>query len=308
MRCTSFVKMTHTRTESESAKTEANSIECKRPWELYNNFLNEGRLRHCGKIPKIIHQTWKTNDIPEEWKFTPEEWKYFHPDWLYLLWTDDDIEEFINLFHPDYMGIFSDFKYGIQRADAMRYFVLYDYGGVYSDLDILPKRNIEEFIKNGSDIFFVFSPNLNYFSNFFMISRKGHPLWLRMWEELGKEIPKWAVGKHMEVMCSTGPHMVNRVILDEKYIIGFLPRRLFAPVSVEDDSSKIDTDESVIVMLPGQSWCEMDSKIYNFFFKHRVKLIVLAFLLSVLLWIRSTFSSSTRMTIHFPSKSLIPPP
>ena len=42
-------------------------------------------------IPKIIHQTWKTKEVPEKWKKSQEEWQRLHPDWLYILWTDEDI-------------------------------------------------------------------------------------------------------------------------------------------------------------------------------------------------------------------------
>ena len=41
-------------------------------------------------IPKIIMQTWKTNDIPIEWKESPEAAKKFNPEWRYILMTDID--------------------------------------------------------------------------------------------------------------------------------------------------------------------------------------------------------------------------
>ena len=97
-----------------------------RPWQLYHNcHTNIGTV---GKIPKIIHQTWKDNVIPENWIMSPVNWKRLHGDWLWLLWTDDDIREYIRTFHPDYVGLFNGFKYGIQMADAIRYFILYDFG------------------------------------------------------------------------------------------------------------------------------------------------------------------------------------
>ncbi len=35
-------------------------------------------------IPQIIHQTWKTNNIPEQFKDSAASWKRHHPQWEYL--------------------------------------------------------------------------------------------------------------------------------------------------------------------------------------------------------------------------------
>jgi len=80
----------------------------------------------------------------------------------------------------------------------------------------------------------------------------------------------------------TGPAMFNKQVMEYNHIVGFLPRKVFAPVSVMDDSEKMDTEESAIIMLPGQSWCQMDSQVYNFFLRHRVKFIALSGVLSIL--------------------------
>jgi mannosyltransferase OCH1-like enzyme len=32
---------------------------------------------------------------------------------------------------PWFLSTFKSYPYGIQRADALRYFVLYEYGGIY---------------------------------------------------------------------------------------------------------------------------------------------------------------------------------
>lgn len=259
-----------------------NTITTTRPWQLYHSVVQNKQLQHVGKIPKIIHQTWKHNVIPENWIMSPVNWKRLHGDWLWLLWTDDDIREYIRTFHPDYVGLFNGFKYGIQMADAIRYFILYDFGGIYSDLDVVPKKNLAEYFTSNLDMYLVMSPNLNYFSNFFMVSAPRQPLWRYVWKAMAEELPSWVVGKHMEVMYSTGPAMFNKQVMNYNQIVGFLPRKVFAPVSVMDDPEKMDTEESAIIMLPGQSWCQVDSQVYNFFLRHRVKFIALSGVLSVL--------------------------
>lgn len=253
----------------------------ERPWVLYRLAVDRNQLKRVGKIPKIIHQTWKNSEIPDKWIMSPVNWKRLHPDYLWLLWTDDDIREYIRLFHSEYIPMFNGFRYAIQMADAIRYFILHDMGGIYSDLDVVPKKNLTEYFQTGMEIYVVMSPNMNYFSNFFMVSAPGQPLWRNVWKAMTQDVPSWAVGKHMEVMYSTGPSMFNQEVMSYDRIVGFLPRRIFAPVSVMDDPDKLDTEESAIMMLPGQSWCQMDSKLYNFFLRHRVVFIFLSAILSI---------------------------
>lgn len=37
-------------------------------------------------VPKWIHQTWKTMDIPTEWKDASESCRKLHPDYKYKVW------------------------------------------------------------------------------------------------------------------------------------------------------------------------------------------------------------------------------
>lgn len=54
----------------------------------------------------------------------------------YMLWTDASSREFIAEHYPWFLDTFDGYTYPIQRADAIRYFILYHYGGIYLDLDI----------------------------------------------------------------------------------------------------------------------------------------------------------------------------
>ena len=80
-------------------------------------------------IPKIIHQTWKTHDIPEKWKESPESIEKHYPDHMYILWSDDDLRNLIKTKFEWFLETYDNYKYDIQRVDASRYFFLYEYGG-----------------------------------------------------------------------------------------------------------------------------------------------------------------------------------
>lgn len=51
------------------------------------------------------------------------------------LWTDAGSREFIATEYPWFLDSFDNYDYPIQRADAIRYFVLAHFGGIYIDLD-----------------------------------------------------------------------------------------------------------------------------------------------------------------------------
>ncbi|KMU79388.1 mannosyl phosphorylinositol ceramide synthase SUR1 [Coccidioides immitis RMSCC 3703] len=52
-----------------------------------------------------------------------------------MLWTDEKADAFIESQYPWFLETFRNYRYPIQRADAIRYFVLTYYGGIYIDLD-----------------------------------------------------------------------------------------------------------------------------------------------------------------------------
>ena len=140
------------------------------------------------KFPKIIHQTYKDIHIPEDWKISQIMWKKMHPDYQYMLWTDLDIRNYIKINYPEFLELHDSYKYNIQRADMIRYFILYDFGGIYSDLDIYPVENIESHLTDdlsNADVLVVNSGNINsYLTNSFMISKIKAPIWKFVHEKL----------------------------------------------------------------------------------------------------------------------------
>lgn len=86
-------------------------------------------------IPRILHQTWKTRDIPEPLRHYAQTWQMHHPDWEYRLWTDQDNRDFIARHYPGFLPVYDAYQSPICRVDAVRYFLLRHYGGVYVDLD-----------------------------------------------------------------------------------------------------------------------------------------------------------------------------
>ncbi len=245
-------------------------------------YLTENINYTSNHIPKIIHQTWKDEEIPDHWKISNQKWKELHPDWKYMLWTDKLIDQYMNESHADYYDLFKKYPYNIQRVDMMRYFILYDFGGVYSDLDIYPLENIEPHIQDlGVQALFVFSANFSVFTNAFMISQKGSPIWLEVHQKLREKIPWWAFGKHLHVMTSTGPMMLDSVLRNSNQSYGVLPRLKFNACAENEIGDP--KPGAVLHSLVGNSWHAFDSTLYNLINGNKVLFIILAVLIFILI-------------------------
>ncbi|KAH3811882.1 hypothetical protein DPMN_140299 [Dreissena polymorpha] len=87
------------------------------------------------KIPHIIHQTFKNEFIPNKYIPFIKSFVKYNANWTYMFWTDASARKFISDRYPDFLQVWDNYAEPINRADALRYFVLYEYGGVYADLD-----------------------------------------------------------------------------------------------------------------------------------------------------------------------------
>ncbi|KAH3902173.1 related to Mannosyl phosphorylinositol ceramide synthase CSH1 [Saccharomycodes ludwigii] len=156
-------------------------------------------------IPKIIHQTYKTEDVPERWKAGQQNCIDLHPDYQYILWTDVMIRKFIAEQYPWFLETFDSYKYPIERADAMRYFVLNHYGGVYIDLDDGCNRRLDPLLTVPA---FVRKTSPTGISNDVMGAVPKHPFFLKLLKSLKKYNRNWYI-PYITIMSSTGPLFVS---------------------------------------------------------------------------------------------------
>ena len=58
-------------------------------------------------------------------------------DIIYKMWGNQECNELINKY-PQYKDLYENFRFPIQKADFIRYLILYDEGGIYVDCDVAP--------------------------------------------------------------------------------------------------------------------------------------------------------------------------
>jgi mannosyltransferase OCH1-like enzyme len=223
-------------------------------------------------IPKIVHQTWKTHTVPDHWQESHLGWKTLcdENDWTYMLWTDEDNESLIATHYSWFLDRYKAYKHNIQRADAVRYFILHKYGGLYVDLDIAPiaKRFLLlfELVKDEQVVLtectFGNSSKTQKLTNSFMASVPESDFWPIVWSFLYKPhkryrwkrlLIRWTY--YFKILMSTGPGIISDAAREygKAYIIPF---QYILP-------SKSDTNEACVKTLSGGSWHGKDTGFFH---------------------------------------------
>jgi mannosyltransferase OCH1-like enzyme len=226
-------------------------------------------------IPKIIHQTWMTDTVPNKWIPFVEQLKTLNPDWEYKLWTDQDNDAFVKKEFPDFYNIFTGFSRNIMRADVIRYLIMIKLGGIYLDLDyevlkpfdfqdhniVLPLNRSK---KSGD-------PE-NELGNCIFASVPEHKFWHDVINDLTDNTPD--VTDYSQIVESTGPKLLTRIYRSNKYNDIYTPERLVYHPPTPTTNKEIEKIKNNGISLgihhPWGSWKERWTLTY---FKNKIKKI-----------------------------------
>lgn len=219
-----------------------------------------GKLDKTLLIPKIIHQTYKTEQIPEAWQSGQQACVDLHPDYQYILWTDEMARDFIAEKYPWFLNAWDSYPYPIQRADAIRYFALHHYGGVYIDLDDGCMRRLDPLLTVPA---FVRETKPTGISNDVMGSVQGHPFFVKVLENLERYQRNWFV-PYITIMFSTGPLFLSAMLM--QYKRKGVPEagkvRVLLPPDYKSQSN------SFFSISTGSSWHSDDAKVMKLMAQH----------------------------------------
>jgi mannosyltransferase OCH1-like enzyme len=260
-------------------------------------------------IPKIIHQTYINESIPAHWQEAQQSCIDLHEDYEYILWTDAKSREFVAAEFPWFLETFDGYQFPIQRADAIRYFVLAHFGGVYIDLDDvrilssatiafssyllfknIPYRRLthpQQGCRRRLDPLLTYSAWVRRtvptgISNDVMGATPHHPFFLKVIDALPRYDRSWLL-PYITVMGSTGPLFLSVIW---RHYNNELPE-------VPDDSERIRIlfpDEynknswSFFSHHLGSSWHRADVRFILWMGSHWVFLTVMGFMLAGVLF------------------------
>lgn len=209
-------------------------------------------------IPRILHQTWKTAEIPDRWRRARESWLEAHPGWEYRFWTDEDLDQLVRERAPDFYPFWRRYPNQIQRVDAARYLILYEHGGVYADLDMICLRPLDRLLEH--ELVLPKTRPLGL-SNQLMAARPGHPFMAKALRELPDAYRRWQrpwLPRHFRVLLTTGP-----LFLTGRYRENGARGDPKVRILSLDEHGHGDPDRSFVEHVRGRTWAEWDTHLLS---------------------------------------------
>ncbi len=163
-------------------------------------------------------------------------------------WTDKDNRAFIRSHYPTFLGLYDDYTSNIKKADAVRYFILHHYGGLYVDCDFECLKPFDPLISESQGCILGYEPDLHskrlyqgndLVCNAIMASVPGHRLWEHIFSVLKKS------RYHGDVMDATGPRMLQRGLESYPYddIIVYSDKVFYPLVDIKNPDLALSKDE-----------------------------------------------------------------
>lgn len=151
-----------------------------------------GGFLYLGNMEKIIHQIWVGDkEIPEREKQYVKSLKELNSNYQQFLWFDDNLPD-LPLGIKEKYDYFKQHTQWIVCADLLRQYVVYEFGGIYIDLDYEPIQNLDtlEFEKYDGFMLHGDEEDLNICNSLFGFVKK-HPLTQHLIDTIINEQPQW---------------------------------------------------------------------------------------------------------------------
>jgi len=181
--------------------------------------------QHQHLIPKRVFQTSKSHCVAPKFHNALEHWHHFNAtnkttsdttttSWNYYLFDDDEIHAFFHsqMTHFPMLGpiVKHCLPHGTLKADLWRYLVLWEYGGIYSDLDAIATPAFPTETLNEVDALFVVE-QYHLLSQYWMAVSPKHPLmWYAIQAALNFLLQAPEDLMQADAAWKTGPHALHQ--------------------------------------------------------------------------------------------------
>ncbi|KAJ6126330.1 hypothetical protein N7523_001942 [Penicillium sp. IBT 18751x] len=228
------------------------------------------RTIQLNDIPLILHQTTATETIPDRWVQSQNSCKQAYSGFEYKLWTDASARHFLVNHYPWFVDAWDNYAFPIQRADSIRYFVLYHYGGIYLDMDTWCNQTlpIDKVGSGKLHDYALFKSTLpTGVTNDLLVTSARHPVYAAAITQLpsfNAITRAWArLQPHCAIMISAGPmfltmavknYLLERSSLPSK-AVGVVNATELAPFITDLESSTWHrADTTVLIWLGDRPW------------------------------------------------------
>ena len=180
-------------------------------------------------VPRIVHQIWLgSRPVPDH----VDRWREFSArhGWTHRLWTETDVlsEGFES---EAVFRWFGDGQWGGLQAqsDVARYEILYRYGGLYADCDIVPAHSgtidvADHLPMTGFAVSTEHAPRdigtgSLFAANGFMVSCPGHPVLRRVIDSIPINIKGFQDAGIHNTVWMVGPFLLNKCLFGSFHLI-----------------------------------------------------------------------------------------
>lgn len=206
---------------------------------IIHNYINknlEGK-----KIPKVIHKIIITDDFltpifTEEINNAINSFKEMNNDYIIKIYNRNDCLRYIEKYYSIIeKTIFENLIPHAYKCDFMRYLILYNEGGIYSDMKMICLKPFKDIFPHDTQWFSAKDLEPNKMANGFIMSIKGHPILNLAIEKVKYNFIK--KDKGYDSLSPTGP-----VVLDyafEKYRMNNCLDKILIGKHKKDEENKL---------------------------------------------------------------------
>ena len=96
------------------------------------------------RIPHILHQVLQDEYVIANYSKYIKSFIKHNPKWQYRFWTHESGRRLMAEKHPYLLNTFDSLPLkGVKKTDFVKYVVMYEYGGFYSDIDVMNLRPLD---------------------------------------------------------------------------------------------------------------------------------------------------------------------
>lgn len=246
-------------------------------------------------IPKIIHQIWIQGHekIHQDLKIYYDNCKIINNNFQHILWDDTKIRDLlIKNFDQIFIKTYNNYKIFAQKADFARYAILYIYGGIYLDMDMMCKKNLSLFLNNGFFCTSYIFPDLfKRYLNGIIGARKNHPVFMTIFENIFK---RKNITKNITDSTGTGlfyDSIQEYIKNNPNHDIKIVDRKYLDPCNIyNNEKCKKSCTDCYIVHTNYSSWSPT-LKICKYIIKYKniLLIVIIIVIIIVILIIKSKF-------------------
>jgi mannosyltransferase OCH1-like enzyme len=100
------------------------------------------------QITPLIHVRSNSYDIPTNLRTCFHQWSSFNPQFKVVLWTDFDVNQFLDFYYPHIKNSYQRVKDAQIKLDVFRSLVMYQYGGIFTALHTCPIKSIKNWFSS----------------------------------------------------------------------------------------------------------------------------------------------------------------